>query len=174
MLETPYEAKVSKYGSELASLKVSSAEPQWSVNMKKALISTLKIQFPQESRFYSTQQNMVNNPRFAYAQKQQMQLKSIKGENPLSWTVMEEGIEGKCENTYQVSELPEYMIHDYEKGMINSALCSLVGNCESENTKQTADPDQILRFRRLCHQDPLLARRHQRGRDGPERHPLQH
>merc|ERR1719341_3151080 len=74
-------------------VKISTTEPQWCVNMKKAMISTLKIQQYKE------------------------------GESPLFWTVMEEGIEGKCENAYQVSELPEYMIHDYEKGMINSAFC---------------------------------------------------
>merc|ERR1711874_895536 len=124
MLETPFEVKMSKYGGEISSMKISSAEPQWSVNVKKGLVSSLKMTFPQESRFYSSQQNMINNPRFAYIQQQsKVDWKNIKGENPLFWTVMEEGIEGKCENTYQVSELPEYMIHDYEKGMIQSALC---------------------------------------------------
>merc|ERR1712061_569873 len=124
MLETPFEVKMSKYGGEISSMKISTAEPQWSVNMKKGLVSSLKMTFPQESRFYSSQQNMINNPRFAYIQQQSMvDWKNIKGENPLFWTVMEEGIEGKCENTYQVSELPEYMIHDYEKGMFNTALC---------------------------------------------------
>merc|ERR1712186_160286 len=124
MLETPFEVKMSKYGGEISSIKISTAEPQWSVNMKKGLVSSLKMTFPQESRFYSSQQNMINNPRFAYIQQQsKVDWKNIKGENPLFWTVMEEGIEGKCENTYQVSELPEYMIHDYEKGMIQSALC---------------------------------------------------
>ena len=34
-----------------------------------------------------------------------------EGQNNLYvWTVMEEGIEGKCENTYQVTEIPEYMV----------------------------------------------------------------
>merc|ERR1712179_801436 len=41
---------------------------------------------------------------------------------PSFWTVMEEGIEGKCENTYQVSELPEYLIHEVEQGMIKPEL----------------------------------------------------
>eukprot|EP00092_Neocalanus_flemingeri_P041113 GFUD01044771.1.p1 GENE.GFUD01044771.1~~GFUD01044771.1.p1 ORF type:complete len:1713 (+),score=410.65 GFUD01044771.1:554-5140(+) len=36
---------------------------------------------------------------------------------------MEQGIEGKCKNTYQVSELPEYLIHEYEQGMIKLELC---------------------------------------------------
>ena len=47
-----------------------------------------------------------------------------EGQNNLYvWTVMEEGIEGKCENTYQVTEIPEYMVHDYEKGMFQPELC---------------------------------------------------
>ena len=92
-----------------------------------------------------------------------------EGQNNLYvWTVMEEGIEGKCENTYQVTEIPEYMVHDYEKGMFQPELCQgkkfwqvlrtrditkctdrsvflsskghkncVVGNCETENSKQT-------------------------------------
>merc|ERR1711887_397030 len=42
---------------------------------------------------------------------------------PTLWSVMEEGIEGRCENTYQVSELPEYLIHEVEQGMIMPELC---------------------------------------------------
>ena len=159
-LETPFEIKM--VNGDIEYVKISTTEPDWCVNMKKALISTLKIQFPTSSSTYSSSESRQESPRFRYVQKQQ------STESPLFWTVMEEGIEGKCENTYHVSELPEYMIHDYEKGMINSALCEgkkyfqvlrtrditkcvekniflsskghkncLVGNCESENTKQT-------------------------------------
>merc|ERR1711913_259871 len=89
MLETPFEVKMSKYGGEISSMKISSAEPQWSVNMKKGLVSSLKMTFPQESRFYSSQQNMINNPRFAYIQQQsKVDWKNIKGENPLFWTCL--------------------------------------------------------------------------------------
>ena len=163
-LETPFEIKMVNVNGQwsLEYVKISTTEPDWCVNMKKALISTLKIQFPTSSSTYSSSESRQESPRFRYVQKQQ------STESPLFWTVMEEGIEGKCENTYHVSELPEYMIHDYEKGMINSALCEgkkyfqvlrtrditkcvekniflsskghkncLVGNCESENTKQT-------------------------------------
>jgi len=162
-LETPFEIKM--VNGDIEYVKISTTEPQWCVNMKKALISTLKIQFPTSSNTWSSSESSrQESPRFSYVKKQQYK----EGESPLFWTVMEEGIEGKCENTYQVSELPEYMIHDYEKGMINSAFCEgkkyfqvlrtrditkctekniflsskghkncLVGNCESENTKQT-------------------------------------
>ena len=161
-LETPFEIKM--VNGVIEYVKISTTEPEWCVNMKKSLISTLKIQFPTISSSYSSSESRQESPRFRYAQKQL----SKETESPLFWTVMEEGIEGKCENTYHVSELPEYMIHDYEKGMINSAFCEgkkyfqilrtrditkctekniflsskghkncLVGNCESENTKQT-------------------------------------
>jgi len=77
---------------KISTLKISSQEPQWSVNFKKALVASLKIQLPAQG-------------------------------TPSFWTVMEQGIEGKCENTYQVSELPEYLINEYEQGMIQSELC---------------------------------------------------
>ena len=64
---------------EVSIVKLSSEEPQWSVNFKKALVASLKIQLP------------------------------AQGITPF-WIVMEQGLEGKCENTYQVSELPEYLI----------------------------------------------------------------
>jgi len=89
-MESPVEFVVEK--GIISTIKISSEEPQWSVNFKKALLATLKIQLPTEGI-------------------------------PTFWTVMEEGIEGKCENTYQVSELPEYLIHEVEQGMIKPELC---------------------------------------------------
>jgi len=120
---------------KVSAVKISSEEPQWSVNFKKALVATLKIQLPAEGL-------------------------------PTMWTVMEQGIEGKCENTYQVSELPAYMINEIEQGMVKPELCEgkkyfqvmksrditkcverslflsskghakcLLGNCEGGNTK---------------------------------------
>ena len=44
-------------------------------------------------------------------------------ENKFYWTEMQEGIEGKCENTYQVSELPEYLATQAEYSMIKPELC---------------------------------------------------
>merc|ERR1711887_52943 len=89
-MESPVEFVVEK--GIISTIKISSEEPQWSVNFKKALLATLKIQLPTEGI-------------------------------PTFWTVMEEGIEGKCENTYQATELPEYLIHEVEQGMIKPELC---------------------------------------------------
>merc|ERR1711970_1461382 len=75
-MESPVEFVVEK--GIISTIKISSEEPQWSVNFKKALLATLKIQLPTE---------------------------------------------GKCENTYQATELPEYLIHEVEQGMIKPELC---------------------------------------------------
>jgi len=165
MLESPVEFQIQQ--GEISSVKLSNQEPQWSVNMKKALISSLKVQLPGQQVMSSQQEEKINNPRFWYVQSQMDQQQQYS-QNQYYWTVMEEGIEGKCENTYQVSELPQYMAQEYEEGMFNSQVCQgkkyfqvlrnrditkcqdsviflsskghkncLVGNCDSENTKQT-------------------------------------
>jgi len=162
-MESPVEFKI--LNGEISSVMVSSDEPNWCINMKKALISALKIQLPSSEQL-KQEKEKEGNPRFWYMQQQQQ----MSGdENLYYWTVMEEGIEGKCENTYQVSELPEYMINEYEQGMIKSELCQqghkywqvqktrditkcqessvyvsskahkvcVTGNCESDNLKQS-------------------------------------
>merc|ERR1711887_5607 len=134
-MESPVEFVVEK--GIISTVKISAEEPQWSVNFKKALLASLKIQLPAEGI-------------------------------PTFWSVMEEGIEGRCENTYQVSELPEYLIHEVEQGMIMPELCEgkkyfqvlkarditkctersifisskahancLLGNCDASNTKSS-------------------------------------
>ena len=42
---------------------------------------------------------------------------------PYFWAAMEQGIEGVCENTYQVTELPEYLIYEHEPGMLKPEFC---------------------------------------------------
>merc|ERR1719348_636015 len=126
MLESPVEFQIQQ--GQISAVKVSSQEPQWSINMKKALISSLKIQLPQQQ--WEQQQDVERvNPKMWYIQQQQQhqqQQQQQQQQQPLGqyyWTVMEEGIEGKCQNTYQASELPEYMINEYEQGMLKPELC---------------------------------------------------
>ena len=120
-IESPVEFTVQQ--GEISVVKVNSQEPSWSVNIKKALISSLKIQLP-SSQQLKQQQEQSSNPRFWYIQQQQQQ-QQVRGseESIYYWTVMEEGIEGKCENTYQVSQLPEYMVTELEQGLIKTELC---------------------------------------------------
>merc|ERR1711973_93653 len=155
-MESPVEFSVEQ--GQFSTMKVSSEEPHWSVNFKKALVANLKVQQPQQS----SQTEERRNPRFWYVQQQQ------DSQEHYYWTTMEEGIEGKCENTYHVSELPEYMVTEYERGMLRPEMCQgkkyyqvvktkditkcqdrsiylssqghkncLIGNCQAVNTKQS-------------------------------------
>merc|ERR1712243_333854 len=108
VLESPVEFQVQQ--GEISAIKISAQEPQWSVNMKKALVSTVKIQLPSQQQWLSSQQ-------------QQNQMSQNAQKNQYYWSVMEEGIERKCENTYQVSELPQYMANEYEQGMFKPEVC---------------------------------------------------
>jgi len=123
VLESPVEFQVQQ--GEISAIKISAQEPQWSVNMKKALVSTVKIQLPSQQQWLSSQNQVDNNmnPKFWYAQQQQNQMSQNAQKNQYYWSVMEEGIEGKCENTYQVSELPQYMANEYEQGMFKPEVC---------------------------------------------------
>ena len=160
-LESPVEFTTEQ--GQFKTVSVSSEEPQWSVNFKKALIASIKMQQPEQTYQSDSQQDSRRNPRFWYRHQQTSQ-----DGDQYYWTTMEEGIEGKCENTYHVSELPEYMVTEYEHGMLKSERCQgkkyyqvmktkditkcedrslylssqghkncLIGNCESTNTKQS-------------------------------------
>merc|ERR1712168_763475 len=110
-MESPVEFTMEQ--GQFSTVKVNSEEPQWAVNFKKALVASMKVQQPQPS----SQGGDRKNPRFWYVAQQQ------DSQEQYYWTTMEEGIEGKCENTYHVSELPEYMVTEYERGMLRPELC---------------------------------------------------
>merc|ERR1712058_152792 len=76
VLESPVEFQVQQ--GEISAIKISAQEPQRSVNMKKALVSTVKIQLPSQQQWLSSQQQQQvdnnMNPKFWYAQQQQNQM----------------------------------------------------------------------------------------------------
>merc|ERR1712168_607994 len=110
-MESPVEFTMEQ--GQFSTVKVNSEEPQWAVNFKKALVASMKVLQPQQS----SQGGDRRNPRFWYVAQQQ------DSQEQFYCTTMEEGIEGKCENTYHVSELPEYMVTEYERGMLRPELC---------------------------------------------------
>merc|ERR1719394_1199912 len=79
-MESPVEFSVEQ--GQFSTMKVSSEEPHWSVNFKKALVANLKVQQPQQS----SQTEERRNPRFWYVQQQQ------DSQEHYYWTTMEEGI----------------------------------------------------------------------------------
>ena len=100
-----YPVEFTMVNGEIRRMEVSKEEPEWSLNFKKALLSLVKIQTPTGSI------DRVNN--------------HVRGQEglPEFWKVHEEGVDGKCENTYQFTELPEYMLGEMTWGKIESERC---------------------------------------------------
>jgi len=68
----------------LSDIIVSTSEPEWVLNFKKALVSLFKVQ---------EDQNNLNKPGTQH-----------------TWKVKEDGIDGVCETTYNVNQIPFYQI----------------------------------------------------------------
>ena len=88
----------------ISKIQFSQNEPHWSVNFKKSLVSLMKVKTPTGEQDLS--QNTVRSGSF-----------------PDVWRVMEQGVDGKCENTYHFTELPEYMLKDITFGIVDSEKC---------------------------------------------------
>jgi len=105
VLESPVEFFMQN--GEISDIKVSENEPHWSVNIKKALVSLVKIQTPSGKHYL--QENTVR----------------AHGESTLPniWKVMEQGVDGKCENTYHFTELPDYALFDVAYDLFDTSKC---------------------------------------------------
>merc|ERR1712168_1585355 len=102
-LESPIEFSI-KNGN-ICEFKISEHEPMWINNLKKSLVSVIKIQLP-------SNQDKDNN--------------SVRGTKvlPKIWEVLEDGVDGKCENTYQVNEIPESQLKELvEAGLVQKEKC---------------------------------------------------
>ena len=102
ILESPVE--FSMENGRISKIQISHNEPQWSVNFKKSLISLMKVKTPTGEQDLS--QNTIEI-----------------GSLPQIWRIMEESVDGKCENTYHVTELPEYMLSETTFGLVNAEKC---------------------------------------------------
>merc|ERR1711970_1224103 len=112
-LESPVVVELENW--EVKKVIVSAEEPEWSVNFKKALVAAIKVQLPEDdahqnriSRGGESWMGMSSGSSFAL---------------PPYWTVMEQGVDGICENTYRVSEIPQYMISSVERNLVKMEEC---------------------------------------------------
>ena len=80
---------------KISEIQVSEKEPEWSLNIKKSLVSLMKIRTPDNVQDFNG--NSV---------------RSQTNNLPSIWQVVEQGVDGKCENNYQFTEVPEYMLSD--------------------------------------------------------------
>nr|ADD73552.1 vitellogenin 2 [Paracyclopina nana] len=119
---------------EIREAKISREEPEWSVNFKKAL--ALLFQAKVDTSSWMGEENQIN------------------ANNDNYWMTKEEGIDGICEVTYQVNEIPKYMIRDRPEYVINHESCpeqkyysivktKNVDNCERRASFNSFKPGSI-------------------------------
>merc|ERR1711962_1126981 len=104
VLESPVEFTIVE--GEVKEIKSSEEEATWTINFKKSLISLIKIQSP-SGRIDISQNNVGTET----------------GRLPEIWSVMEEGVDGECENTYQFIEVPTYMLSELTHGKMGMETC---------------------------------------------------
>ena len=93
---------------KIKKVTLSADEPEWSVNFKKALVAAIKVQLPAA----------IELPN-AIPRAHPMTHRNF----PAFWTVMEQGIDGVCENMYQVTEIPAYLLGETERTLIKPLMC---------------------------------------------------
>merc|ERR1719167_1741564 len=116
ILESPVEFTMVE--GEIKEIKSSSEEATWTLNFKKSLISLIKIQSP-SGRIDISQNNV----------------RTETGRLPEIWSVMEEGVDGECENTYQFIEVPTYMLSELTHGKMDMETCEEKGMKAYQITK---------------------------------------
>merc|ERR1711962_252508 len=104
VLESPVEFTMVE--GEVKEIKSSEEEATWTINFKKSLTSLIKIQSP-SGRIDISQNNV----------------RTETGRLPEIWSVMEEGVDGECENTYQFIEVPTYMLSELTHGKMGMETC---------------------------------------------------
>jgi len=90
ILSLPVVVELDGQTGEVAKVTISKREPEWSVNLKKGIVSLFQVKM--ES---GVNTNMIETT----------------GEQTY-WKVMEETVSGKCLSSYQVNELPEYIVRE--------------------------------------------------------------
>merc|ERR1719309_943788 len=116
VLESPVEFTMVE--GEIKEIKSSEEEATWTINFKKSLISLIKIQSP-SGRIDISQNNV----------------RTETGRLPEIWSVMEEGVDGECENTYQFIEVPTYMLSELTHGKMDMESCEERGMKAYQITK---------------------------------------
>merc|ERR1711899_261495 len=113
---------------EIRNAKISGAEPEWSVNMKKALALLFQTKIDSAS-WLPTEENQI-----------------VTSYSDNFWKTKEQGIDGICEVTYQINELPHYMVHDRPELVPRPELCEGKKFFEVIKTKNVDNCDRVASF----------------------------
>ena len=115
ILSIPVVVELNKQTGEIAKIIISRNEPEWSVNFKKGIVSLFQVKIdhiagPANSNLVRC--NTYVKLKLSFLTIIKMQIETPAFEILPYWKVMEETVAGKCLATYQVNELPEYLIKE--------------------------------------------------------------
>merc|ERR1711962_895151 len=92
-------------------LETEAGEPEFIVNIKKALASRMQLDLSRAESSRVRGQNQIQSTR-------------TTGEIPPTFTIDETSVTGKCETIYTITKLPEYLIRDFEEEQTTgTSLC---------------------------------------------------
>jgi len=114
---------------EIAKVTVSKTEPEWSVNYKKGIVSLFQIKMDTSS-----------------IQLEENRIHLSESVGPTHWRVVEETVSGRCMATYQVNEIPEYIVKENPELVPMPEACPVAGpkffevirNVDFENCEKMA------------------------------------
>ncbi len=133
ILSQPIEVELNQQG-EIKQAKIVRSDPEWSVNLKKSL--ALLYQTKMDSSSWQTQDNQVNAKHSLIQDAHDHDLEQVQDYEGLNyWKTKEEGIDGVCEVTYQINELPQYMVRDRPEILPQPEICQQQGQKYYEITK---------------------------------------
>ena len=142
ILESPIQ--ITTINGEISRIVVEQDEPIWSVNFKKALVSLLKIK---TSTGQAISKNLIRN---------EYNLQT-------NWRVMEQGVDGECQNNYQVTELSQSMVEELAGELLEAERCAGqrvyeilkvrdISNCSKRAVYQTNQPGRLACATGSCDQ----------------------
>jgi len=110
---------------EIGKVTVSKAEPEWSVNYKKGIVSLFQIKMDTSS-----------------IQLEENRIHFTESVGPTHWRVVEETVSGRCMATYQVNEIPEYIVKEnpelvpMPEACVEPKFFEIIRNVDFENCEK--------------------------------------
>jgi len=109
ILAKPVVVELTPTTGEIAKVIVSKTEPEWSVNYKKGIVSLFQIKM--DSTSIQLDENRLQHPDSV---------------GRTHWKAVEETVSGRCMATYQINEIPEYIVKE------NPTLVPMPEICEEQ------------------------------------------
>merc|ERR1712013_69035 len=133
-LESPVQGEMEAW--KIKKVTLSADEPEWSVNFKKALVAAIKVQLP------ATMELPNQIPRSHPMTHRHL---------PAFWTVMEQGIDGVCENTSTIEWCKEQgskveTLEDVLAGPETEVMDGIQAGIDRYNLRATSSAQRVQKW----------------------------